>query len=273
MCTGLLVYRGGTFCIKMSFRSLLFLIFLFSPISVVFSQPAKSTISQTSNDIEDLVGLVVEEENLFEDKDGNYYSSDLADIVSEYYAEAVVPESVAEGVLSYLTDVYSLHGYYEKGDWGGKLSRGRKPRRHVYRYVPYKGKLPEYEKADFKIPVDGEITSRYGYRQRFRRFHHGIDVALNEGDTVRSVLPGVVTKTGYEPGGYGRYIIVTHDGGLETVYAHLKISLAQPGDKTEAGSPIGLGGETGNATGPHLHFETRLRGVPYDPSGWFNMAR
>lgn len=182
---------------------------------------------------------------------------DLAEIVSEYYAEAVVPESVATDVLNYLTGVYSHHGYHETGNWGKQPS--------YINYKPYKGDLPSYELKDFKMPVEGRQTSSYGYRHSFRRFHHGIDIALNIGDTVRSSLPGIVTKTGYEYGGYGRYVVVTHDGGIETLYGHLAASLVAPGDKLDAGTPLGLGGITGNATGPHLHFETRYRGVPINP--------
>ncbi|MCH5224643.1 MAG: M23 family metallopeptidase [Muribaculaceae bacterium] len=195
--------------------------------------------------------------------------NELSDIVGDYYAEAIVDDRVATDVLSYLSSIYEYHGYYETGDWGGKSPRT--PRGRYSRYVPYQGELPEYDYRDFMLPAEGDLTSGYGYRRRFRRFHYGIDISLGMGDTVRCVLPGVVTKIGYDPGGYGKYIIVSHAGGLETLYGHLNIDLAAPGTKLRAGEALGLGGTTGNATGPHLHFETRYLGSPVDPIPWFNM--
>lgn len=193
-----------------------------------------------------------------------YVPSDLADIVSGYYAEAVVPESVAAGVLGYLTNVYKEHGYYDTGNWARNDFSSR--------YRPKISELPKYKDEDFQLPAEGHLTSRYGYRPHFGKFHHGIDVSLNRGDTVRSVLPGVVSKTGYQRGGYGRYVVVSHYGGMETLYGHLQLSLVSPGDKLQPGQPLGLGGATGNATGPHLHFETRYRGVAIDPILWFNIS-
>ena len=166
------------------------------------------------------------------------------------------------GVLSFLTDAYSEHGYHDSGYWAKTNSKT-----HVY--VPFKGALPEYDIKDFQKPAEGRLTSIYGYRPKFGRFHYGIDLRLSKGDTVKCVLPGVVTRAGYETGGYGRYIVVTHAGDVETLYGHLSSALVSPGDRLEAGNPVGLGGTTGNATGPHLHFETRVKGRPVDPLTWF----
>lgn len=187
---------------------------------------------------------------------------ELSEIVRDYYSETVVPDDVPVDVLSYVEDIFTLHGYHENGSWV------RKP--NFMRYVPYKGKLPEYDYKDFKLPVLGRVTSGYGYRPRFGRHHRGIDIALNSGDTVRSALPGVVVKTGYEHKGYGCYIMLAHAGSVETVYAHLDRSLVIPGQLVEAGEPLGIGGTTGNSTGAHLHFETRYLGVAIDPVSWFN---
>lgn len=130
--------------------------------------------------------------------------------------------------------------------------------------------IPDCDVTGFKVPVKGELTSYYGYRPKFKRFHKGIDVALGKGDTVKCALPGVVRKTGYEKKGYGRYVLVVHEGGLETLYGHLLMCMVNPGQKISAGDPLGLGGTTGNATGPHLHFETRYHGRPIDPLSWLN---
>lgn len=187
-------------------------------------------------------------------------------IVDELYADEIIENRTALDILSYVTGAYSEHGFYDRGGW----ARNNEPA--IVRYVPYNGDLPDYEISDFQMPFNGKLTSKYGYRKKFNRFHKGIDIALNFGDTVKSALPGVVTKTGYEPGGYGNYVVITHDGGVETLYGHLMLPLVDPGDKIATGEPIGLGGNTGRSTGPHLHFETRYRGVALDPFSWFHIT-
>lgn len=188
---------------------------------------------------------------------------ELNDLVEGYYADVVIPESMATAVLSYLSDVYCEHDYYETGSW--------LPREKGRIYTPRRGEIPKYDISDFHIPVNGSLTSGYGYRPRFQRIHHGIDISLSIGDTVMCVLPGIVTKTGYERGGYGRYVVVSHADGLETLYGHLQRALVVPGQRITAREPIGLGGVTGNATGAHLHFETRYRGMSFDPLTRFDL--
>ena len=169
-----------------------------------------------------------------------------------------------EDVLGFLTNAYSEHDFYESGSWVKKEAN-----QHLY--VPYSGELPEYTLNDFFLPVNGQLSSSYGYRPKRHRDHYGVDIAVNMGDTVKCALPGVVTKIGYEKAGYGHYIVVTHSGDLETIYAHLKSTIAFPGQKIKAGEVVGLAGSTGNSTGPHLHFETRYRGMPVNPFSWFNV--
>lgn len=120
--------------------------------------------------------------------------------------------------------------------------------------------------ADLQRPVEGHVTSRFGYRPSFGRMHKGIDLKLNVGDTVISAYMGTVSRVAYEAGGYGNYVVVTHPDGLETRYGHLQKALVYTGQYVDAGDPIGLGGSTGNSTGPHLHFETRLYGEAIDPA-------
>ncbi|MCH5229060.1 MAG: M23 family metallopeptidase [Muribaculaceae bacterium] len=192
--------------------------------------------------------------------------TDLVNVVSsenKLDKTDTLPEDNTEMVLNFLTSAYIDHGYHETGYWGSNLSK--------YTYVPYKGKLPDYDPADFRMPVFGHLTSKYGYRSKFKRFHRGIDISLHSGDTVRCALPGVVTGRGYDTGGYGHYIVVAHSGGLETLYGHLSDGLVNPGKAVKAGEALGIGGSTGNSTGPHLHFELRYRGVAIDPASWFNL--
>lgn len=121
------------------------------------------------------------------------------------------------------------------------------------------------------IPLEsGRITSPYGFRHY--RIHKGIDIGLKTGDTIRAAFPGKVTRVRYERRGYGRYVVLEHQGcGItRTVYAHLSKQLVKVGDSVEAGSVIGLGGNTGRSTGPHLHFETRFGDMPLDPRLFFD---
>ncbi len=114
------------------------------------------------------------------------------------------------------------------------------------------------------------VSSHYGYRPRFRRVHKGIDLACPMGDTVRAVYSGKVRLTKYERGGFGFYVIVRHENGLETVYGHLSKFLVQPNQYVKAGTPIALSGSTGRSTGPHLHLETRYMGYAINPEAIFD---
>ncbi|WP_297065356.1 M23 family metallopeptidase [uncultured Duncaniella sp.] len=129
--------------------------------------------------------------------------------------------------------------------------------------------IPEHKDIDvseYTTPTPGHITSNYGYRSRFGRMHYGIDLKLQVGDTVRAAFSGKVRLTKYERRGYGYYVVVRHDNGLETVYGHLSRFLVKPDQYVKAGEPIALGGNTGRSTGAHLHFETRYLGIPINPA-------
>lgn len=101
-------------------------------------------------------------------------------------------------------------------------------------------------------------------------FHSGVDLAAPMGTSIYAATAGTVALH-RERGGYGLYILLTHDPRLSTLYGHLDWPLVQPGDVVAAGQLIALMGSTGNSTGPHLHFEVRIAGVPVDPLpllGW-----
>jgi murein DD-endopeptidase MepM/ murein hydrolase activator NlpD len=118
----------------------------------------------------------------------------------------------------------------------------------------------------FIIPIDNplKVTSNYGPRRR--RMHKGIDLKVQKGDTVRAAFDGKVRIKGYERRGYGYYLVLRHPNGLETVYGHLSKFLVSENDIVKAGTPIGLGGNTGRSTGAHLHFETRFLGQAINPN-------
>lgn len=118
--------------------------------------------------------------------------------------------------------------------------------------------------SSFVMPVTGTVTSPYGPRRR--RFHYGIDLKLQIGDTVYAAFDGKVRVCSYERRGYGNYLVIRHPNGLETVYGHLSESLVHINENVQAGQPIALGGNTGRSTGSHLHFEFRFLGQAIDPS-------
>lgn len=123
----------------------------------------------------------------------------------------------------------------------------------------------------FAMPLERrQVTSHYGYRSSFGRMHYGTDLALSVGDTVRAAFSGKIRVASYEGGGYGNYIVIRHTNGLETVYGHLHRRIVSEGTIVKAGDPIGLGGNTGRSTGPHLHFEARFMGIPLNPAELFD---
>ncbi len=123
----------------------------------------------------------------------------------------------------------------------------------------------------YRMPIDGNfVTSHYGYRPRFGRNHKGVDLRAPMGDTVRAAFDGKVRLTKFERNGFGFYVIVRHENGLETVYGHLSRFLVQPDQVVKAGQPIALSGNTGRSTGPHLHFETRFMGYAINPEAIFD---
>jgi murein DD-endopeptidase MepM/ murein hydrolase activator NlpD len=124
----------------------------------------------------------------------------------------------------------------------------------------------EIDCASFVSPTDTfiRITSKFGPRRR--RMHKGIDLKVYTGDTIRSVFSGRVRMVAFDRRGYGKYIVIRHPNGLETVYGHLSKHIIKENDYVKAGAPIGLGGNTGRSTGSHLHFETRFLGQAINPS-------
>jgi len=115
--------------------------------------------------------------------------------------------------------------------------------------------------AFYCTPTD-YLYSAFGPRRG--RQHKGIDTDLNIGDTLRTVFDGKVRYAQYVSG-FGNLVIIRHFNGLETYYAHQSKILVEPGNILKAGEVIGLGGETGNALGPHLHFEIRYKDNPFNP--------
>ena len=124
---------------------------------------------------------------------------------------------------------------------------------------------------DFCMPTTSRlVTSNFG--ARWGRQHKGLDIKVYIGDTIRAAFSGKVRIVRNEGArkGYGKYIVIRHNNGLETIYGHLSAWLVSENQEVRAGDPIALGGNTGRSTGSHLHFETRLCGVALNPAVMFD---
>jgi murein DD-endopeptidase MepM/ murein hydrolase activator NlpD len=142
------------------------------------------------------------------------------------------------------------------------------------RLNPYKipiDSLPDSVKIDcrfFTVPVPGYVTSDFGPRRY--RYHYGTDLKVNIGDTVVAAFSGRIRIIDYEARGYGHYVVIRHENGLESVYAHLSKVHVKLDQNVKSGEIIALAGNTGRSTGPHLHFETRYLGNAINPASIIN---
>ena len=116
--------------------------------------------------------------------------------------------------------------------------------------------------SGYRCPNQTKVYSRFGYRHGRR--HQGVDLPLKTGQPVYAAFDGKV-RLAERYRGYGNLVIIRHENGLETFYAHLSKIYVKENEWVSAGSVIGLGGSTGRSTGPHLHFETRYKGYAFDP--------
>ena len=140
------------------------------------------------------------------------------------------------------------------------------------KYAHRATELPDYFRIDlrgFAMPTSSRvITSQFG--RRWGHMHKGLDIKVYIGDTIRAAFDGKIRVVNYEGSGYGNYVVIRHNNGLETIYGHMSKHLVREDQNVRAGDPIGLGGNTGRSTGSHLHFETRLCGVALNPALMFD---
>jgi len=127
--------------------------------------------------------------------------------------------------------------------------------------------LSGYDDCAFFPPAIGDLTSGFGFRRwgRRQKFHYGTDIRMDVGDPVYASFEGVV-RVAKRSADYGYVVLIRHNNGLETLYAHFSQLLAYPGQPVKGGDIIGLAGSTGRSTGPHLHFEVRFKGEKIDPA-------
>ena len=125
------------------------------------------------------------------------------------------------------------------------------------------------------VPVEGSVTSGFGYRDHpvdgELRFHYGVDIGAQAGEAVRACAPGTVTAVG-ESTTYGLYVILRHQGGAESIYAHLSKISVTGGQALEAGETLGLVGDSGNATSPCLHWELIVGGNYVNPEFYLDIS-
>ena len=132
-------------------------------------------------------------------------------------------------------------------------------------YYPF---IPPLKTSDFIL-----ITSGFGWRRHpiYHRqiFHEGIDISAKKGSLVYSTANGTIKKVLYSKYGYGNRILVKHENGYETLYAHLGKIYVKNGDFVKKGQPIGTISSSGLSTGPHLHYEIHKNNIPVNPMGYF----
>ena len=140
--------------------------------------------------------------------------------------------------------------------------------------VHYNSTMPDSFRIDLRNYVmptaNTKITDVFGYRPNRKRVHQGLDIKVQTGDTIYAAFDGKVRITAFQRRGYGHYIVVRHNNGIETLYAHLSKKLVKENQNVKAGDPIGIGGNTGRSSGSHLHFETILMGKSIDPAAMFD---
>ena len=130
--------------------------------------------------------------------------------------------------------------------------------------------------AHLTMPVKAPITSPFGLRNdpnsNQEAFHYGLDLGAPQGDKIKCAASGTVEEAG-ENAEYGKYIIIKHSDTISTLYAHCQELLPQAGDTVNAGQIIATVGATGNATGPHLHFEIRDGETWLDPAKFLDFSK
>jgi murein DD-endopeptidase MepM/ murein hydrolase activator NlpD len=192
--------------------------------------------------------------------DGVYHTvvagDTLESIAQQYKAEV---SAIIECEYNGLESPYNLN-------LGQKLivPDGKKP------YQPrvvhaYSGPIPQgvaVGTGSFAWPTSGVIT------QKFWERHKAIDIGAPTGTSVIAADSGYVVTAGWSEYGYGKYVVIDHGNGFQTLYAHLSVILVEVGQSVGKGERIGSVGNTGRSTGPHLHFEIRFNGVQRNPLGY-----
>ena len=208
--------------------------------------------------------------------------SELTTAANEVYQAVFHPEedAVKVSVQVYATEsataLDTLHSYRSATEQPDDTEDLQQVRTEPMSYILYSEQnLPESVSMEqvilgfeYEIPVEGTVSSDFGYRDHplegEEKFHYGIDLVADRGTAIRCFADGTVIAVG-ESSSYGKYCTVEHENGCSTLYAHCDRITVSSGSSVQAGEKIAEVGETGMATGPHLHFELLQNGVYLNP--------
>ena len=179
---------------------------------------------------------------------------------SMYQGDTKVTEQGEDGVARVTADVTYVNGYETERTVISTTTLQEATTTHILRGTKEKPRTAST--GSYSWPCSGTITSRYGYRSR--GFHTGLDIAVPYGTAIKAADGGTVTFAGRQ-GGYGNLVIITHDNGSQTYYAHNSSLVVSVGDKVYKGQTVAKAGSTGNSTGNHCHFEIRIGGKTVNP--------
>lgn len=191
-------------------------------------------------------------------------------IINDISKEVVLHVNKLDSLKDSLRDFYDILGMeYEHDEENFDLEKTLEEIKNKTKIIVTKNSTVKFSAPMGKPLDDIYITSEFGSRYhpvlKKRKFHRGVDLRANIGSNVYSTAPGVVRAIGYNKNGYGKYIIIQHNMGFETIYAHLDNIGVSNGTIVKKGDIIGLSGNTGRSTGPHLHYETRFGGQSISP--------
>ena len=188
---------------------------------------------------------------------------------SMYIGDSKIITQGVEGEAQITADVTYVNGVEQQREILSSTTL-REPTTTV-KAVGTKEKPKTASKGTYIWPVSGRITSYFGGRYIFGgySYHSGLDIAVSYGTTVKAADGGTVTFAGTK-GTYGKLVIITHDNGTQTYYAHNSSLLVSAGDKVYQGQAIAKAGSTGRATGVHCHFEVRVNGTAVNPLNYLN---
>lgn len=131
---------------------------------------------------------------------------------------------------------------------------------------PSSGEIVDHVETSVIWPVSGIVTLEYAQLSPYQLFHTGIDIANGQvGDPVGAFMSGKVIYAGETSWGFGKHVEVDHGHHVTSIYAHLDSISVQVGDEIEVGTVVGTRGDTGWSTGPHLHFQINVFGIPVNP--------
>jgi len=216
-----------------------------------------------------LIGMLIKEMRKTIPK--GMFSSSAMDTFTEMMDQALAKELAADGSFGF-ADAMLRDGKGNTSSVKQEMKDGIREFRTVTRPIlkDLREHTVQYHDHDAHAlqPLMGRLTSKFGMRlhpiAKEWRAHDGIDIAAAKGTDIQNVMDGKVTFAGIK-GGYGKTVIVTHDDGRESLYAHCDQIFVQAGDALKAGDKIAEVGSTGVSTGNHLHFEIRENGKSVDP--------